>query len=101
MLGVITNLRQKSINKINYNIPKVDIYVLTDCPWSERAIKLLDYYQIKYNYLVITNDQEFKQISNKTSINTFPQIFINNEFIGGYSELEALLTNDNLLKLIQ
>jgi len=49
---------------------------------------------------VITNDDEFKRISNQTSISTFPQIFINNQFIGGYSELSNLSIKGDLIKLI-
>ena len=39
-------------------------------------------------------------IRNRTFINTFPQIFVKNEFIGGRSELEDLATNGILIKLI-
>ena len=49
---------------------------------------------------MITNDEEYKEVSKKTSVKTFPQIFIKNEFIGGYSELFALSSNGNLIKLL-
>ena len=78
----------------------VDIYVLLDCPWSKRALNLLDSNDIKYKYSVITNDEEFQYIINRTSINNFPQIFINNEFIGGYSELLDLSNSGILNKLL-
>ena len=87
MIGVIPNLNKTSITSSKIIPVSVDIYVLPDCPWSKRALKLLDSFHIKYNLHVINNDEEFKRISNKTSISTFPQIFINNQFIGGYSEL--------------
>ena len=66
----------------------------------KKAIKLHDSYNIKYNYYIISNDEEFKRISNSSSSNTFPQIFINNEFIGGYSELEDLSTSGGLMQAI-
>ena len=100
LLGVIPNLSQQTICSVNDLLTSVDIYVLPDCPWSKRALKVLDSYHIKYNYHLITSDHEFKKISNNTSINTFPQIFINNEFIGGYSELANLANNGSLRKLI-
>ena len=100
LLGVTNNLKQQSIKTINSRPASVDIYVLPDCPWSKRALDLLDSYQIKYNSYLITNDMEFKKISNITSINTFPQIFIKNKFIGGYSDLSDLSTNGSLMKLI-
>ena len=57
-------------------------------------------FHIKYNYYVITNDDEFNKISRKSSISTFPQIFINNQFIGGYSELSNLAAKGDLSELI-
>ncbi len=101
LLGVIPNLNQQSVGTTNDIKESVDIYVLPDCPWSNRALKLLESFDIKYNYNLISNDEEFKKISDITSINTFPQIFIKNKFIGGYSELAALSSNGNLFKLIE
>ena len=100
LLGIIPNLTQESITSPIPNSAFIDIYILPDCPWSKRALKLLDSHRIKYNHHLITNDDEFIAISKQTSINTFPQIFIKNEFIGGYSELEDLSTNGKLLKLL-
>ena len=83
------------------NVPStVDIYILPDCPWSKRSFKLLDSLNIKYNSHLITNDEEFNKISKITSISTFPQIFIKNEFIGGYSELSNLAAKGDLMKLL-
>jgi len=100
LLGLIPDLKQQSIGVEADNPASVDIYVLPDCPWSKRALKLLDSYHINYNYYLIISDVEYKKISNRTSINTFPQIFIKNEFIGGYSELLELSNKGNLIKLV-
>ena len=100
LIGVIPNIKQNSIKSGNHLDASVDIYVLPDCPWSKRAIKLLDLNNIKYNYYLITSDDDYRKISKITSINTFPQIFINSEFIGGFSELEDLHNKGNLRKLI-
>ncbi len=101
LLGVIPNLKHQHLDSKNDKLVSVDIYVLPGCPWSKRALKLLDSHHIKYNYNLITNDEEFEKISNITSINSFPQIFINDKFIGGFSELEVLSANGDLIKLIQ
>ena len=100
MTGVIPNLNKTSFVNSKHNTERVDIYVLPDCRCSTRALKLLDSSHIKYNSYVITNDEEFKNIRNKSSISTFLQIFINNRFIGGYSELSNLSINGDLIKLI-
>ena len=93
LISSFPELNQDCIKKFNNNCSNVAIYVLPDCPWSKRALKLLDSFHVKYNYHLISNDSDFKMISDLTSINTFPQIFINNKFIGGYSELSNLASN--------
>ena len=91
---------QQSIAGSNDNPKSIDVYFLPDCPWSKRTLKLLDSFHSKYNSYLITNDEEFKYIFNRTSINISPQIFIMNEFIGGYRELVDLSTSGNIKKLI-
>ena len=100
MIGVIPNLNKESIGRLCHNPTSVDIYILPDCPWSKRALKLLDSFHIKYNSYVVNNDEEFMRIRNKSTISTFPQLFINNKFIGGYSELSNLAATGNLINLI-
>jgi len=100
LLGAIPNLVQQSKGSEKFSNPTVDIYVLPDCPWSNRAFKLLDSYHIKYNYFLISSDDDFFNISSRTFSNIFPQIFIKNKFIGGYSELEELSNNGSLINLI-
>ncbi len=100
LIGVIPNINKISFGSSSYIPTPVDIYILPDCPWSKRSLKLLDSFHLKYNSHEITNDEEFKNINNITSISTFPQIFINKQFIGGYSELSNLSAKDDLMKLI-
>ncbi len=100
LIGVIPNLNKRLIGNSSHNLSDVDIYILPDCPWSKRALKLLDSFHVKYISHLITNDDEFNKIRKKTSISTFPQIFINDRFVGGYSELSTLSANGDLSKLI-
>ena len=65
LIGVISNLNRKFFVSSNNNPRNFDIYILTDCPWTKRFLKLLDSLHIKYNSFVITNDEEFINISNK------------------------------------
>ena len=62
-----------------------------------KALELLNSHDIKYNYYLINSDEDFEKIRNRTSITTFPQIFINNAFIGGYSDLLDIISNGNLI----
>ena len=100
LIGVIPNLNKTLISSSKHVSSTVDIYILPDCPWSKRSFKLLDSLNVKYNSHIITNDEEFNKISNITSISTFPQIFVNNQFIGGYSELSNLAVNGDLIRLL-
>ena len=100
LIGVIPNLDKASFGIEWHVASAVDIYILPDCPWSKRSFKLLDSLNVKYNSHIITNDEEFTKISNVTSISTFPQIFINNQFIGGYSELSSLAAKGDLMNLL-
>ena len=85
MIGLTPHLEKTIINGSNNKPASVYIYLLTNCTWSKRAINLLEASQVKFNFHLITNDDEFKRISNQTSISTFPQTFIYNRFIGGYN----------------
>ena len=69
---------------------QVEIYIIPDCPWSARAIRMLRTLQVAHEIKVIKNDNEFKSLNKITHYSSFPQIFINGEFIGGYSELAEL-----------
>ena len=77
LIGFIPNLNKILISSSKHNSASLDIYISPDCPWSKRALKLLDSFRIKYNSYIINNDGEFKKISDKTSISIFPRIFIN------------------------
>ena len=72
------------------NKKEVKIYIIPDCPWSARAIRMLRTLQVGHEIKVIRNDDEFKSLNKITNYSSFPQIFINGEFIGGYSELAEL-----------
>ena len=83
------------IERISHN-KEFEIFVIPDCPWSARAIRMLRTLQIEHEVKVIKNDSEFKALNKISNHNSFPQIFINGEFIGGYSELAELHASGKL-----
>ena len=89
------NLIKKEKNMHN---KQVQIYIIPDCPWSARAIRMLRTLQVEHEIIVIKNDNDFKSLNKMTKYNSFPQIFINGEFIGGYSELAELHSSGKLNK---
>ena len=78
------------------NKKKVEIYIIPDCPWSARAIRMLRTLQVSHEVKVIKNDNDFKSLNKITNYTSFPQIFIDGNFIGGYSELAELHSSGNL-----
>jgi glutaredoxin 3 len=72
-------------------VKPVRIYTLRGCPFCVRAKSLLDRKSVRYEELDVTTDYEGRmRVSQSTRHRTFPQIFIGEEFVGGYDELSAL-----------
>ena len=71
-----------SSNDLFKNEPRVKAYIFKDCPWSKRAIRLLNSLSIPHDIILIDSDESFKKIMDKSSNNTLPQIFLDNKFFG-------------------
>ena len=78
------------------NKSRVKAYILKNCPWSKRSIRLLDALSIPYEAILIENDQDFQKVNAESNHNTFPQIFLDGIFFGGYDELSKQAKFDNL-----
>ncbi len=72
---------------LNDNQSRVKVYILKNCPWSKRSMRLLDTFGITYEATLIENDLDFQKVNAISNHNTFPQIFLDNAFFGGYDEL--------------
>ena len=73
-----------------YDDIKIEVAIVPGCPWSQKAIRILRSLSIPFVIKEINDDNKFKQIVNKSGVTIFPQIFIDNKLIGGYSELIEL-----------
>ncbi len=82
---------------------KVEIYTWQSCPFCIRAKALLDQKGINYQEYSIDGDQEARSrmIDRANGRKTVPQIFINNEGIGGCEELYSLESANQLESLIK
>jgi glutaredoxin 3 len=70
---------------------EVTIYTTKVCPYCIRALRLLSRKEIPYKNIDVNKNQElFEKIKKKTGSDTVPQIFIGEEFIGGYDEMKQL-----------
>lgn len=70
---------------------KIEIYYRPTCPYSMRALELLDTKRLKYTLYDITDNPSLRdKMIERSNRKTVPQIFINGEHIGGCDDLYAL-----------
>lgn len=79
---------------------KIEIYTSATCPYCIKAKKLLQ--MLKLEYTEYNIDDKFDAICEELSskynkqIQTVPQIIINNNYIGGYTDLENVYKSGKL-----
>jgi len=68
-----------------------EIYFKSWCPYSQRALALLERKGVDYTSIDVTNDKqrelEMRERAGRTSV---PQIFINDQHVGGFDDINAL-----------
>lgn len=70
---------------------KVVIYTTTICPYCVRAKMLLQRKGVPYEEVDVSGDHDARRaLTARTRQRTVPQIFINDEHIGGCDDLFAL-----------
>lgn len=81
---------------------KVEIYYWTTCPYCVRALGLLDSKNVEYTGYDITGDEaaRTKMVERTGGPKSVPQIFINDQLIGGCDDLHALDTEGGLDPLL-
>lgn len=76
---------------------KVVIYTKSHCPYCKMAKELLTARHVKFEEISVETDdavrEEMIRLSNQRTV---PQIFINNQSIGGYDNLAALAKSGKL-----
>lgn len=81
---------------------KVTLYTTKYCPYCRKALKLLDSKGVTYtNIDVEAEPATFEQIKKQTGWRTVPQIFIENEFIGGCDDMHLLEANGKLDQMLE
>lgn len=75
----------------------ITIYTTKTCMYCNLARNLLIEKNIDFKEINIENDlTTFNELIKKTNSKTVPQIFINEKFIGGYTELHELLKTNKI-----
>ncbi len=80
----------------------VIVYTTTVCPYCVRAKQLLQRKNIAYQEIDLSREpaEVRTELTARTKHRTVPQIFINDQFIGGFDELYALERQGKLDELL-
>lgn len=76
---------------------KVEIYTSALCGYCTRAKSLLEKKGVKFIEYDVTYDSKKRQeMTTRTGKTAVPQVFVNNNPVGGYSDLVELDVDDEL-----
>ena len=71
--------------------PKIEMYSQETCPWCHRAKSLLEGKGVALEEIIVAGDTPgWDEMIERTGGRTTPQILIDGEIIGGYTELAVL-----------
>ncbi|AWV87323.1 glutaredoxin 3 [Acinetobacter radioresistens] len=81
---------------------EVTIYSTTFCPYCVRAKQLLERKGVAYKEINLSNEapEVRVELMQRTNHRTVPQIFIKDQFIGGFDQLYALEREGKLDSLL-
>jgi glutaredoxin 3 len=80
---------------------QVVIYTKTQCPYCDLAKKLLVSKQIAFEEIRVDLDPEkLSEMIAKSNRRSVPEIFINDQLVGGYDDLAAIAKSGKLDTLI-
>lgn len=81
---------------------EVIIYRTNYCPYCDMAERLFDEMEVEYEEIDVTNDAEARDLMVEKSggKRTVPQIFIDGESVGGFTDVQALKRSGELDKLL-
>lgn len=81
---------------------KVIIYSKDRCPYCDWAKELLNHKKVSYEEIrVDLNPEKLQEMIELSGRRTTPQIFINDQHIGGFDDLSALDKAQELDKLLK
>lgn len=83
-------------------MPRVVIYTTNYCPYCFRAKALLCSKTVEFEEIDVTDDPERRaEMERLSGRRTVPQIFINDQSIGGYDEAQRLDSTGELDRLLE
>jgi glutaredoxin 3 len=81
---------------------KVRVFVTSYCPYCTRAKQFLKSHDIDFETVDVTTDAEKRDwLVETTGMRTVPQIFVGDESVGGYTDMQALHRGGDFFPLLE
>jgi glutaredoxin 3 len=81
---------------------EVKIYRTTYCPYCNMAKRMFQEMGVDYEEIDVTTDDDLRnKLVEETGMRTVPQIFIDGESVGGYTDVQALKDSGKLQDMLE
>ncbi|MFM7313949.1 MAG: PCC domain-containing protein [Cyanobium sp.] len=70
--------------------PRLEVAVLSGCPWSARALRLLRTLSIPHRVITADREELRREVQQRSGSASLPQVFLDGEPVGGYDALAEL-----------
>jgi glutaredoxin 3 len=81
---------------------KIEIYTWSNCPFCVRAKELFKRKGVAFTEIDLDGkDDELNALRTRTGYRTIPQIFINDQMMGGFNDIADLDSKGELDKLLK
>lgn len=80
----------------------IKVYTKNGCPFCDRAKMLLNQKGAAFEEIALGSDVEkIAELVSRTGMKTLPQIFINDQLIGGYDDLKSMDDSGKLDEILK
>jgi glutaredoxin 3 len=80
---------------------QITVYTTTFCPYCVRVKRLLDAKGLQYEEINLARDPEGRsELVKLTGMMTFPQVLVDGQLVGGFTETQAAAQSGRLDELL-
>lgn len=81
-------------------MPSITMYSTEPCPFCSQAKALLERRGLEFEEINLSKDPEGRaELAARTGMMTFPQVFVGDELVGGFDDLQAADADGRLAEL--
>ena len=81
-------------------MPSITMYSTEPCPFCTQAKALLERRGLEFEEINLSKDPEGRaELAARTGMMTFPQVFVGEELVGGFDDLQAADADGRLAEL--